>query len=257
MAERPRTALITGVAGGLGRAMAAQLRAEGWRVLGTDRPGPELEALAEMEIWPADLTDRAARDASLSAMVAAAPKIDLAIYNAGVTLIGPFEEASEEAHRAVFEVNYFAAVAAARACLAPVRRARGAHLAISSVAGFAPLIRRTAYAASKHALEGFFASLRSEEAAHGVAVSIAAPSFVATNLGAPERRADGVSRPGSAPDGVDYMDAEAAARIILAGAAKRRPFTPVGRVARLAWRLQRLSPALMRRAMERGVRGAP
>ena len=67
--------------------------------------------------------------------------------------------------------------------LAAVRRSRGTHLAVSSVAGFTPLYQRTAYAASKHALEGFFKSLRSEEAPHGVRTVVAAPSFVATNIG--------------------------------------------------------------------------
>ena len=73
--------------------------------------------------------------------------------------------------------------------------------AISSVAGFAPLHNRTAYAASKHAMEGFFNSLRSEEAPYGVAVQIAAPSFIATNLGEPGTDTQGISRPGAAADG--------------------------------------------------------
>ena len=125
---------------------------------------------------------------------------------------------------------------------------------ISSVAGFAPLHRRTAYSASKHALEGFFRTLREEEREHGVAVLIAAPSFIGTNIGRPEQREGGIARPGSAPDGVDYMEPEAAARIIMAGLAARRSFIPVGRVARLAWIINRLSPRLFARLMMRNVR---
>ena len=260
MAEgaKRRVAVITGGAGGLGRAMTAQLQREGWLVVITDRPGPELSRLQpgpQLEIHACDLTNLPQRDAALAAIAAAHPAIDLAVYNAGITQIGPFETQSEESHRKVFEVNYFAAVACAKAFLAPLRRAQGVHLAISSAAGFLPLFQRSSYAASKHALEGFFKSLRSEEKAHGVAVTIASPSFVATNIGNPERERSGIARPGAAKDGVDYMSAEDAARIILAAAARRRPFAPVGRVSRMSWLIGRLSPALMQRLMERSIDG--
>ena len=113
----------------------------------------------------------------------------------------------------MFEINYFAAVNMARGFLQALRHSSGTHLAVSSVAGFAPLHHRTAYAASKHAIEGFFGSLRSEEAPFGVSVQIAAPSFVATNLGNAGAASDGTMRPGAAADGVDYMTPEAADRM--------------------------------------------
>ena len=258
MSDSQKTAIITGGAGGLGRAMTAQLQASGWLVVITDRPGPELSRLApgpQLDIRPCDLTDRADRDATLAAIAADHPSIDLALYNAGVTQVGPFETQDEDAHRKVFEVNYFAAVACAKAFQRPVRAARGAHVAISSVAGFMALHHRTSYAASKHALEGFFKSLRSEEKPHGVAVVIAAPSFVATNLDTPPEQANAIARPGSAKDGVDHMSAEDAARIILKAAEQRRAFAPVGRVARMSWLIGRLSPALIQRIMERSIKG--
>ena len=123
------------------------------------------------------------------------------------------------------------------------------------VAGFAPLYHRTAYAASKHALEGFFKSLRSEERPYGVDTLIAAPSFVATNLGNDQRQPDGTARPGSATDGMDYMSPENAARDILRGYDKRRPMTPIGRIARAAWWLNRAAPTLYQRIMERRIDG--
>ena len=103
--------------------------------------------------------------------------------NAGVTQIGLFGETTLASQRRVMEINYFGSVVMAAGLLSAVRAGRGTHLAISSVAGFAPLYKRTAYAASKHALNGFFSSLAAEEAEHGVTVAIAAPSFVSTNPG--------------------------------------------------------------------------
>jgi short-subunit dehydrogenase len=110
------------------------------------------------------------------------------------------------------------------------------------------LKHRTAYAASKHAMTGFFTSLRGEEAPFGVRVALAAPSFVATNPGA-TYGADGIGRPGAAKDGIDAMTPDQAAAIILRGLDRGRAFIPVGRVAGLAWWINRLAPTLYERQM--------
>lgn len=251
-----KTAVISGGAGGLGRALAASLQAQGWHTVLLDLNIAGLETTDAQTPVRVDLTDPEALEAAAASIIAARPSIDLVIYNAGVSHIAPFATTGDAAHRRVFEINYFAAVALARAMLAPVRAARGVHLAISSVAGFSPLRHRTAYAASKHAMQGFFTSLRSEEAPHGVRTAIAAPSFIATNLGDAAPTEDGIVRPGSAADGVDYMTPEAAATIILDGVRRGRDFIPVGRVARLAWWITRLSPALFERLMRRNIAGA-
>ena len=251
-----KTAVITGGAGGLGRALAKILQAEGWHTALIDLPGKatlETRQTPQQSVYACDLTDMEALEATATRIRAAHRTIDLVIYNAGITQIGAFGEMSLETQRRVFEVNYFAQVATARAFLADIRAAKGTHLAISSVAGFTPLYHRTAYAASKHALEGFFKSLRSEEQAHGVQTLIAAPSFVATNPGNPEARDGGIARPGSATDGIDYMRPAQAARIIVTGLNKGREMILVGRVARAAWWINRLSPRLFQTLMQRNM----
>lgn len=249
-----KTAVISGGAGGLGRALAADLNARGWFCALLDLPG----ALARVpphpaqSLHPCDITDPAQIAATVAALRAARPSLDMGVYNAGITLIAPVERVGAEAHARVFAVNYWGAVHLAQALLPDLRQAKGRHVAIASVAGFAPLRHRSAYAASKHALMGFFGSLAADEAGHGVSVTLAAPSFVATNPGAPFN-ADGTGPPGAARDGIDTMDAGRAARVIVAGALARRAMVPVGRVAWLAWGLWRLSPGLyawqMRRRM--------
>lgn len=247
-----KRAVISGGAGGLGRALSDGLQARGWHVVLLDRDISGLKSSATQQAIQCDLTDP--KQLATACAAAVGPNgVDLAIYNAGITQIGLFSDSDAASHRQVFEINYFAAVNMARSLLAPVRQARGTHLAISSVAGFAPLYSRTSYAASKHALEGFFKSLRSEERAHGVRVQIAAPSFVATNLGNAQAQPDGIARPGSATDGVDYMTPEAAAATILHSLDRGRDMIPVGRVARLAWWINRLSPSLYQRLMERKI----
>jgi len=255
-----KTAIITGGAGGLGRALAKALQGEGWCTVLLDLPGRELEALEKTETqWPlaCDLTDPEQIKAAAQVIRARRPSIDLVVYNAGITHIGLFSNSDLAAQKRVFAINYFAAVATAQEFLPDLRAAKGIHLAISSVAGFSPLYKRTAYAASKHALEGFFKSLRGEEAGFGVATLIAAPSFVATNPGNAQAQKDGTARPGSATDGLDYMSADMAAAVILKGIGQRRPFIPVGRVARLAYWLNRVSPGLFERLMLRNIGGEP
>lgn len=250
-----KTAVISGGNGGLGRALADQLEAAGWHCVLMDINIAGLEATETRTPVAVDLTDGADLANAASQIIAARPSIDLVIYNAGVSQIGPFAQSDAASHRRVFDINYFAAVEMARAFVAPIRESHGTHLAISSVAGFAPLHNRTAYAASKHAMQGFFASLRSEEAPFGVRCLIAAPSFVATNTGNAQQSEDGIVRPGSAADGIDHLSPEAAAEIILRGVDKGREFIPVGRVARIASLLMRASPGLYQFAMRRKIRG--
>jgi len=250
-----KTAVISGGAGGLGRALCAALQSQGWRVALIDRDITGLDTRPDQLPLQCDLTDPAQLSATMNRLLAEYPQIDLAIYNAGITHIGAFADTAPDTHRTVFDINYFAAMSMAHALLHPVRAARGTHLAISSVAGFAPLHHRTAYAASKHALQGFFTSLRSEERAHGVTVQIAAPSFVATNPDTPDRQPDGTARPGSAPDGIDHMSPDQAAQQILRGLGHARPMIPIGRVATAAWWINSLSPRLYQYLMERQIRG--
>ncbi|MCB1360490.1 MAG: SDR family NAD(P)-dependent oxidoreductase [Rhodobacter sp.] len=249
-----RTAVITGGGGGLGRALAQGLQARGWFTALLDLPGgfDGLQDGPHCSLHPCDITDPAQVRACVADLRAARATIDLAVYNAGVTLIAPFAGMDPAAHRRAFEVNYWGAVTLASELLPDLRRARGTHLAITSVAGFAPLKHRTAYAASKHAMTGFFTSLRAEEAPHGVRVTLAAPSFVATNPGA-RYGADGIGRPGAARDGIDAMSPDQAAQAILKGVDRGRDFIPVGRVAALSWWLNRLAPGLYARMMVRSV----
>lgn len=249
-----KTAVISGGAGGLGRALGQALQTRGWCVVLLDLNTDGLDASETQIPITCDLTDGAQLATATQQIIASRPSVDLVIYNAGITQIGAFSDTPDNTHRKVFEINYFAAVAMARAFQSVVRRSKGTHLAISSVAGFSPLYHRAAYAASKHAMEGFFTSLRSEESPHGVRCLIAAPSFVATNIGNDQRQPDGIARPGSAGDGVDYMNAQDAAETILRGYDRGAPMIPVGRVARLAWWINSLSPRLFQRLMEKNIR---
>ncbi|SHJ42508.1 Short-chain dehydrogenase [Shimia gijangensis] len=249
-----KTAVISGGNGGLGRALASGLQADGWHTVLLDLSIEGLQASDQQTPIACDLTDPDQHSAALTQILSERPTVDLVIYNAGITQIGATAELTEATLRKVFEVNFFAATNMARAFIAPLRASKGTHLAMSSVAGFSPLYQRAAYAASKHALEGYFSSLRSEEAEYGVKTLIAAPSFVATNTDE-TWQPDGTGRPGAAKDGIDHMSPDEAATIILQGVQRETPFIPVGRIARLSHLIHRVSPRLFQRLMEKNIKG--
>jgi NAD(P)-dependent dehydrogenase (short-subunit alcohol dehydrogenase family) len=258
-----RTVLVTGAAGGLGRALALAFAAAGARIVALDRDAAGLDGLrAQLErdsghclVLPCDVTDATACERAVAAGVARFGALDMLVNNAGMSHRSGFQHTEIGVIRRVMEVNFFGAVNCTKAALPSLIAARGLVIAISSVAGYTPLIARTGYAASKHAMHGFFESLRTEIAPQGVDVMMVCPSFIATRIdrnalggdGQPVRHAQvTVGRP---------LTAEAAAGRIVAAAARRPRMLFIGRTARQAWWLSRVAPGLYERLMSRRLRG--
>ena len=179
--------LITGVSGGLGRALAQAALARGDRVAGTVRKDADLtafEALAPGRAhgFLADMTDEAAvRDAVEGAEVWLGG-IDILVGNAGYGLVGAVEESSLAEIRAQFEVNVFGPIAAIQAALPHFRRRRAGHIiTITSVSGVAAWAGTGVYCGSKHALEGVTQTLAQEVAEFGIKVTNAQPGGMRTD----------------------------------------------------------------------------
>jgi NAD(P)-dependent dehydrogenase (short-subunit alcohol dehydrogenase family) len=165
-----KVVVITGAAGGLGRALARAFVAAGARIAALDRDAAGAEALAA-ELCGAggqalaiacDVTDAAACGRAMDEVIRAWNRIDVLVNNAGITHRSAWRRTEPEVIRRVMEVNFFGSVHCTRTALDALIASRGLVIVISSVAGFAPLIARTGYAAAKHALHGFFESLRTE-----------------------------------------------------------------------------------------------
>jgi NAD(P)-dependent dehydrogenase (short-subunit alcohol dehydrogenase family) len=178
--------------------------------------------------------------------------IDVLIHAAGITSLGPFMDTPLEAFDRVLDVNVRGAVIVTAAALPGLIERGGRIGVLSSVAGFSPLLYRTAYAASKHALHGFFESLRVELADSGVSVTMICPSFVDTGI---ELRAAhrAAGETGSWTTTGKVMTPERLAGLIRTGVMGRRRLVLPSSTARSAYVLSRVGPALFERLMRKRI----
>jgi len=243
--------VITGAAGGIGAALARCFARAGARVALLDRDGDGMAELAAtlgdspVMTQSCDVTSLAECEAAIDAVVTAWGGIDVLVNNAGVTQLGRFIDTDVDVIRRVVDVNLFGSVNCTKAALPFLLERRGRIIVTSSVAGFAPLLGRTGYAAAKHALHGFFDSLRAEHRHDGLDVLIVCPSFVDTAIGDNAIGPDGGAAAPEARTGVKApMAPDDVAAAIVRAAVRRRRLLLVGRDARLSFWISRISPRL-------------
>lgn len=184
--------VITGASSGLGRELALQYAAAGWRVLAIARSEERLAQLCQqspfIQSLVLDLTDNNAVAQSAAQIAELLPSLDLLILNAGSCEYVDADNFDLGAFDRTFAVNYFAVVAAVKFWLPLLKNSASANsgsaqLAIvSSLAWLFPFTKAEAYGASKAALSYFTDSLRLDLTGQGVQVSLIEPGFVDTPL---------------------------------------------------------------------------
>jgi NAD(P)-dependent dehydrogenase (short-subunit alcohol dehydrogenase family) len=257
------TVVVSGAGGGLGRALAFRFARGGARIVALDRDTGAVEAVAAELVqagfdalaFSCDVTDEARCKAAVDAALERFGRIDVLVNNAGISHRSAFAATETAVLRRVVEVNLFGAINLTRPALPALQQARGLIIAVSSVAGYTPLIARTGYAASKHALHGFFESLRTEVAPDGIDVMLVCPSFIAT----------GIDKNALGPDGSAATHAQVVvgrplrpddvADRVFRGAGRSSRLLLIGRTARTAWWVSRLAPSLYERIMARKLQG--
>ncbi|MES9524353.1 3-hydroxybutyrate dehydrogenase [Streptomyces capoamus] len=182
-----RTALVTGAAGGIGRACALRLAAAGAEVRAVDRDAAGLAELAQQ----ADRTDGLAGTVvplvvdltDLDAAEAAAAGTDVLVNNAGLQLVRPIEEFPPEVFHTVLTVMLEAPFRLIRGALPHMyAQGWGRIVNVSSVHGLRASAFKSAYVAAKHGLEGLSKTTALEGAAHGVTSNCVNPAYVRTPL---------------------------------------------------------------------------
>jgi UDP-glucose 4-epimerase len=261
-ADERQVVVITGGAGGIGRALGRRWSIEGARIALLDQD-PEALATAEKELAAAgvdvfatsvDVTDQAGCAQALDAVIERYGRIDVLVNNAGAVHRSLFRDTDVEVYRKVMDVNFFGSLHCTRAALPHLLQSRGLIVVTSSIAGVAPLYGRTGYAASKHALHGLFESLRCELSDTGVRVMMVCPSFTRSGF---EQAAMGPhgdpagtrrSMTGKLAEPAEVADA------VVRAAGRGRDLVVLSFLGKLSYYLSRLAPGWYSRGMVRRLK---
>jgi short-subunit dehydrogenase len=258
-----RRIILTGASEGIGRALALELAGRGARLALAARDRTRLESLAaecrarggEARALPTDVSNAQDCEWLLNESVTAFGGIDVLIHNAGITMWSRFDALQDlSIIERLMEVNYLAPVRLTSLALPELKKSRGLIVAVASLAGLTGVPERSGYAASKHALIGFFDSLRIELAGTGVDVSVIAPDFVVSEI---HKRAIG---PDGEPLGESpmvqskIMTAERCAARIVRAVEKRERQVVMSTRGRLGRWIKLLAPAVIDRIAAKAIR---
>ncbi|MBI5550675.1 MAG: SDR family oxidoreductase [Desulfobacterales bacterium] len=257
-----KVVVVSGAAGGLGLAYARRFGRAGARLAMLDLNAPGLAASAqalaaegvETLAVACDMADPAAVAAAMAQVFERFGDIDVLVNNAGISARAAFDQTHLSVFHKVMAVNFFGSLYCTKAALGSLMRRKGLIITISSLAGYTPLLGRTAYAASKHALHGLFDSLRSELRGSGVGVLIVCPGFTATGIGAAALSGDGsITRHPRSTVGQPADPADVAEQVFQAARKNKRllVLTPAGHIGRI---VNKISPALYEWLMARAVK---
>jgi NAD(P)-dependent dehydrogenase (short-subunit alcohol dehydrogenase family) len=186
-----KVVVITGGCAGIGRALAMRLAQAGARLVIFDLEQQALDSLvqhladhhnAEALGVLCDVADSDAVERAMKLTVERFGGIDVLVNNAGITHRSSFADTELAVFQRIMAVNYFGALHCTKAALPSLIARNGQVIVLSSLSGFAPLLYRSAYNASKHALHGLFETLRHELKDADVNVMLVCPGFTATDL---------------------------------------------------------------------------
>ncbi|MGA7225831.1 MAG: SDR family NAD(P)-dependent oxidoreductase [Candidatus Acidiferrales bacterium] len=263
-----RTAVITGSASGIGRAIAVSLARRGCHLALADvndaglsetarlaesvQPDPRNRTASRSALRISqhhlDVADRRAVVAFPQAVIDAHPGVDILVNNAGVAVGGTFEAVSEDDFEWLFEINFWGVVRMTRAFLPLLRKSDDARVVnLSSIYGLISPPGETSYSASKFAVRGFSNSLRHELAGSKVGVTVVHPGGVATSIADNARVPKNmppqeIARRRALAKKALTMPPPSAGEIIVKGIERRSPRVLVGNDAKLLALLERLAP---------------
>jgi short-subunit dehydrogenase len=273
---RGAAAAVTGAASGIGRALALELAARGCDLALADRDEAGLQATAaevgraasqRVTVHRVDVSEPRQIADFAQAATLAHPGLNIVVNNAGVALLGQFNEIDQAQMDWLMDINFWGVVHSTRAFLPHLARQREAHIVnLSSIFGIVAPPGQTAYAAAKFAVRGFSESLRHElqVAASPVRLSVVHPGGVSTNIVRNSRAGTGVTDNARRAQTIERFDAvakttpAAAALRIITGIEKNRPRILIGNDARFMDLLQRFRPgtywAVLARRIEKAAK---
>ncbi|MEX0900155.1 MAG: SDR family oxidoreductase [Gammaproteobacteria bacterium] len=247
---------ITGASSGIGAAIARAYAKDGARlVLSARRLGALHETRARCEVLgaaavlvlPLDLARPETHADAVESVLAEFGRVDVLINNAGISQRSLARETLLEVDRMLMEVNFIGTVSLTKSVLPVMTRQGNGHIAVvTSLVGHIGTPLRSAYAASKHALHGFFDSLRAEIWRDGIAVTLVCPGFIRTDVSMNALAGDGSAHGIMDRGQKNGMDPDECAAKIVRGLRKRKAEVWVGGKEVFAVWIERYCPPLFR-----------
>lgn len=180
---------LTGATSGIGEGLVAPLLAEGAKLVISARREDELKRVKEKNtsgeifILPLDLADQHNFEEKKNAVLEKYGRIDVLINNGGISQRSLVKDTTVEVDRQIMEINYIGTVALSKAVLPQfLKQGGGKFVVTTSTVGKIGTPYRSGYSASKHALHGFFDSLRAELHDNNISVLLVCPGFIQTNI---------------------------------------------------------------------------
>jgi short-subunit dehydrogenase len=260
---RDNVVIITGASAGIGLEVARQLSAQGAKLVLAAREPALLDAAAEScraigghaVGVPTDVGDSEQCRRLIDAAVQNFGRIDTLINNAGISMHARFDQLSDvHAVDRITRINYFGSVYCTWYALPHLKQTRGRIVGVASITGKIGVPTRTLYAGTKHAMAGFFDSLRIELREEGVSVTMAYPGFVATDIAQRALGPDGQPLGKRPVDKGKVMQVDECARLIIDAAGKRSREIVMARPAKLGMILKALAPERVDRMAEKGIK---
>ncbi len=254
MRFRDKVVWVTGASSGIGEALAVAFSREGAKLVLSSRNAAELKRVRNAcdgdahLVLPLDLTQQDALANATSTVLRQFDHVDVLVHSGGVSQRSLVAETTLATDRAIMDLNFFGTVALTKAVLPSMLARKSGHIVpISSVVGYVGTPLRSTYSASKHALHGFFDSLRAEVAKDGIDITIVCPGYIRTNVSRNALTGDG-SRLGKMDRTHDHaMLPETCARRIVDAVAKRKQELVVGGKETWTVALKRFAPRIVAR----------
>ncbi|MEJ5361444.1 MAG: SDR family oxidoreductase [Spirochaetota bacterium] len=254
--------VITGGASGIGGAIALEfgLHGSSIAILDVDEIAlkKQIHILQSNNIpaigFQCDITDEKQCTVTIAQIIKQYGGIDVLINNAGITQRSLFVDTHATVYKKVMDVNFFGAIYCTKAAINSIIERKGVIVVISSIAGIAPLYGRTGYSASKHALHGFFESLRAELKNDGVHVMMVCPGFTQTNLQSRALCGNGTLNIKDRAIVGREASPQSVAKEIYKGIIKRKRTLVLTTVGKLSYCMAKLLPRLYERMMAKSVK---
>lgn len=248
-----KTIWVTGASSGIGEAIVNEVAADGAKLILSSRSKDKLEAFknqlpnAEKHIvLPIDVSNPEAVQKAVSENAELLSTVDVLVNNAGISQRAHTWEASHESERHIMETNYFGPIVLAKAVLPGMMKRNSGHIInMSSIVGKIGFPLRSSYAASKHALHGYFDTLRAELHDTNIHVMLVCPGRIKTNISLNAVTGDGTKHGEMDPGQAGGIPADVCAHKILSAAKNHKAELYIGKEQALIY-LDRYLPSIFR-----------